>query len=316
MKFLEKFIIQAQRGDLGTKDYNEFWNEFDFKVKVSFGMGTAAKIPWISFLAPSMSTSQGFYPVYLYYKEQDVLFLSFGISETHSFQGTFESKDSSVNWSNKILQTYPEISSLIENPKRYGNSFCFKKYFPVVSKNKVLFLDENQKQINSDELRNDLVNILDIYSEELDFMFEKPEVNSQNNSIFSIESQLEDFIIENWDNTILSKKYELIVEEGEIVSQQFYAPGTEGDNHIDILAKDKNNGNYVVIELKKNQTNDDTIGQTLRYMGWIKKYKKDENVKGIIIAAKYDKKLNLALSMAPNIEAMTYEVDFKLRDHN
>ena len=96
-KFLEKFIIQAQRGDLGTKDYNEFWNEFDFKVKVSFGMGTAAKIPWISFLAPSMSTSQGFYPVYLYYKEQDVLFLSFGISETHSFQGTFESKDSSVN---------------------------------------------------------------------------------------------------------------------------------------------------------------------------------------------------------------------------
>jgi len=278
-------------------------------------MGAPAKVPWISFLAPGMSTSQGFYPVYLYYKEQDILILSFGISETYSYQATEKSNDSPVNWSYEISQEYPEISKIIESPKRYGNSFCFKKYTPIISENKIVYLDENENQINLDELNNDLSNILEIYSKELNIAFEKTSNISQKNSIFSIEKQLEDFIIENWEKTILSEKYELIVEDGVNVSQQFNALGTEGNNHIDILVRDKKNGNHVVIELKKNQTNDDTIGQTLRYMGWVKKYKKDENVKGIIIAAKYDKKLNLALSMVPSIEAMTYEVDFKLKDY-
>ena len=44
----------------------------------------------------------------------------------------------------------------------------------------------------------------------------------------------------------------------------------------------KNNKNYVVIELKKNQTSDDTVGQLARYMGWIKEHKKDFNRDKII----------------------------------
>jgi len=85
---------------------------------------------------------------------------------------------------------------------------------------------------------------------------------------------------------------------------------------IDILAKDKKNGNYVVIELKNDKkTIDAAVGQTLRYMGWVKKYKKDENVKGVIIARNYDEKLKLALSMVENVEAMTYEIDFKLNEY-
>ena len=36
-------------------------------------MGMPAKVPWIAFLAPGMSVSGGYYPVYLYYKEQDKL---------------------------------------------------------------------------------------------------------------------------------------------------------------------------------------------------------------------------------------------------
>jgi len=50
-------------------------------------------------------------------------------------------------------------------------------------------------------------------------------------------------------------------------------------------------------------------------MGWVKKYKKDENVKGVIIARNYDEKLKLALSMVENVEAMTYEIDFKLNEY-
>ena len=80
----------------------------------------------------------------------------------------------------------------------------------------------------------------------------------------------------------------------------------------DILAKDKESRSFVVIELKKNQTSDDTIGQIARYMGWIMKNMGDDGVKGIIIAGEYDKKLEYALKVVSNIEVFLYKVDFKL----
>ena len=83
---------------------------------------------------------------------------------------------------------------------------------------------------------------------------------------------------------------------------------------IDILVKDKATGSYVVIELKRNQTSDDTVGQLARYMGWIKEHKKDKDVKGVIIAGQYDKKLDYAREMIPNIEVFIYQVDFKLSE--
>src|SRR3546814_11462048 len=40
---------------------------------------------------------------------------------------------------------------------------------------------------------------------------------------------------------------------------------------IDILARDKKTGGYVVIELKKGRAADKVYGQISRYMGWVKK---------------------------------------------
>jgi RecB family endonuclease NucS len=70
-----------------------------------------------------------------------------------------------------------------------------------------------------------------------------------------------------------------------------------------------------VIELKKNQTSDDTVGQALRYMGWIEEKKNDPNVKGIIVAGQFDLKLHYAMKRAKDIEVFVYEVDFKLKAH-
>ena len=83
-------------------------------------------------------------------------------------------------------------------------------------------------------------------------------------------------------------KYDLIYDEdGHLISQQFVTK----IGKIDILAIDKNSKSYVVIELKKNQSNDDTVGQLARYMSFIKEQKKDDNVKGVIVAAKFNEKL-------------------------
>jgi len=127
--------------------------------------------------------------------------------------------------------------------------------------------------------------------------------------LFYMESQLEDFIIENWDKTELGEKYELIEEDGELVSQQY---GTKIGN-IDILAKEKSSGKYVIIELKKNQTSDDTIGQLTRYMGWIEEHKSNgQPTKGIIITGMYDERLYYAAKKISDVQIYIYKVDFKL----
>jgi len=47
-------------------------------------------------------------------------------------------------------------------------------------------------------------------------------------------------------------------------------------------------------------------------MGWIRKKMSDDKVKGIIIAAEYDQKLDYARKVVPNWEVFLYEVNFKL----
>jgi len=71
----------------------------------------------------------------------------------------------------------------------------------------------------------------------------------------------------------------------------------------------------VVIELKRNQTSDDTVGQITRYMRWIKTNLGDEKVKGVIVAGKYDQKLDYAQQMVEGLEVFLYELNFKLSEH-
>jgi RecB family endonuclease NucS len=193
---------------------------------------------------------------------------------------------------------------------RYGDSFVFKSYSIEIKDEKVNYsYSENQGAVSEKDIESDLQTILDYYKKVVSIATTSPK-SEWSQGLFYMEKQLEDFIIHNWDNSELGKKYDLIVEEGELVSQQYR---TE-IGPIDILAKDKKTKDFVVIELKRNQTSDDTIGQLARYMGWIKKDKKDDGVKGIIIAGQYDKKLEYALKMVPNTEVFLYEVDFKLNE--
>jgi hypothetical protein len=134
---------------------------------------------------------------------------------------------------------------------------------------------------------------------------------SDSESSFYMEKELENFLIANWDRTELANDYELIEEDGDMVSQQYRTD----IGIIDILAKDKKSGNYVIIELKKCQTSDSTIGQLTRYMGWIEEHKSGgKPTKGIIIASAYDEKLYYALKKVKDIEVFTYQIDFKLKE--
>ena len=77
LDFLKQFIKQANTDSLKTKQYPKKF--LDFFIKVSFGQGTLANIPWIAF---RKTVSSGpYYPVYLFYKEEGKLILSYGIRE-------------------------------------------------------------------------------------------------------------------------------------------------------------------------------------------------------------------------------------------
>jgi hypothetical protein len=296
---LTEFIIQANEGSLKTSKYQKDF--LDLRMKVSFGMGMAARVPWISLTAPGMSASNGYFPVYLFYKEQNVLVLSYGISET---------SEAAINWTTEIQESKSLIADSVPGAARYGTSYVHKLYVPNIVGNAVTFL-ESGKEVGPDQLDKDLLEITDYYKKTLEIEV-KTEGSIVSSGLFYMEQQLEDFIIENWENTELGEKYDLIYEEGALKSQQYVTD----IGRIDILAKDKVNGNYVVIELKKNQTSDDTVGQILRYMGWVSEKKGDKAVKGIIVAGKYDEKLYYAQQMMKDIEVFLYEVNFSLKGYS
>ena len=129
-------------------------------------------------------------------------------------------------------------------------------------------------------------------------------------SAFALEKHLEDFLIFNWSQTDLSKKYDLVTDEGVVVAQQYQSD----TGPIDILAISKDKKEYLVVELKKGRTSDVVVGQTLRYMGFVKNELaiNGESVRGVVIALEDDLRLRNALSMVPAIDFFRYQVDFKL----
>lgn len=132
----------------------------------------------------------------------------------------------------------------------------------------------------------------------------------ENPTVFGLEKHLEEFLVANWGQLELAKKYQIYEEEGEKVGQQY-----ETDTGpIDILAVSKDGKELLVIELKKGRASDYVVGQTQRYMGYIKDQvaEKDQAVKGLIIAFEDDLKIKRALSVAQNIEFCTYKVHFSL----
>ena len=302
---ISQFIVQSHTSNLKTSHYPKEYNELD--VKFSFGMGTPAKISWASIHNSDIRNTKGINCVYLYYKEENILILAYGIMESFVGGNTWSSE---VSDNNPTISEYFESSSF-QKPYRYGHSFVCKAYKTEIESDKVLFKNHQTGNIVSQEqFDKDLLNIVEFYGKAINIEI-KNEESTYSQGLFYMESQLEDFIINNWKNTELGKKYDLIYENGDLISKQFR---TEV-GIIDILAKDKKNKNYVVIELKRNQTSDYTFGQLTRYMGWVKRHLKDDKVKGIIIAGKYDKKLDYALEFAPfDTDVFIYNVAFTLNE--
>lgn len=154
LQLINEFLVQAHKGDLKTSSYPKEWS--GLKMKVSFGMGAPARIPWIAFIAPEMQVSKGFYPVYLYYKELSTLILAYGISETEEFTKT---------WPAEIMNSTQTIQAYFnKDVPRYGDSYVFKAYRINLDAERIefIYLEDNRIAAEKD-IESDLTTILSFY---------------------------------------------------------------------------------------------------------------------------------------------------------
>ncbi len=128
---------------------------------------------------------------------------------------------------------------------------------------------------------------------------------------FGLERHLQEFMIDNWELIDLNGKWDIFEEDGELVGVEY---GTD-IGQIDLLCKAKSGSGWLVIELKRRQTEDQTVGQVLRYMGWVQENMADDKtpVKGLIICREDTPKLRYALKNTNNVDLMLYEVSFSLK---
>jgi len=168
---IAKFIEQAKTNNLKTKAYPKSYG--NLKVKVSFGAGNQAKIPWIALFKEPNKVTDGIYPVYLYFKSIEKLILAYGLSETNNPK---------VKWkiNNPISITEHFFNANLGKPERYGSSFVYKVYdinnFP-------------EKEV----INNDLDNLLSIYSDQsISSQTSTKIINSINQNPFELPKFIED----------------------------------------------------------------------------------------------------------------------------
>ncbi len=111
----------------------------------------------------------------------------------------------------------------------------------------------------------------------------EPEAIESGSQMFGLERHLHEFLRDNWERTDLGKEWRIFEEDGDADAGYEYATDI---GRIDLLAKHKTDARWLVVELKRQQTSDQTVGQVLRYVGWVKKHlaRDGDRVDGLIVA--------------------------------
>lgn len=144
---------------------------------------------------------------------------------------------------------------------------------------------------------------------------EEPPATADAPSTFAFvqEKHLQEFIAQNLDNLSIRGK-QLTLYANELGTELGIEFDTRTVGRIDILTTDEE-GNFVVFELKRAKSPDDTVGQLTRYMGWVQQHlAKSKKVSGVIVARQIDKRLKYAALVIPDVTLLEYEMKFDLKE--
>jgi len=137
------------------------------------------------------------------------------------------------------------------------------------------------------------------------------DASAPSDAAFALEAHLQEFLVENWAQTDLGIDWDLLEEDGEIVGSYYE---THEVGQIDLLARHKKGNRWLVVELKRGQSSDATVGQLLRYRSWVRENiaNPGDVVEGIIICSDADLKLKYAVKGLENVRCMAFKVSFVL----
>jgi len=143
---VNKFLDQAKGGsNLTVRGYLDEYR--GLVIRVSFGQGNFARIPWIAFLGKDQAVSKGIYPVLLLFREDNVLLLCYGISETTPPERSWETAPGDA----KTVSAW-FAAKFGRAPDRYGQSYVRAAY-------------ELDKPLPLEELKRELDIVIDQYEE-------------------------------------------------------------------------------------------------------------------------------------------------------
>jgi 5-methylcytosine-specific restriction enzyme B len=140
-EILSEFLDQTEKNDHRTNHYPSSY--CDLELKVGFGIGRDARIPWVAFLGKHQTPQEGIFPVFYFFKEYHKLILAYGISET---------KRPKRNWivplKTKTVIDY--FKNLGLSPHKYHQSYVYEVYSTI-------------KDLDWKRVETDLVNLITKY---------------------------------------------------------------------------------------------------------------------------------------------------------
>ena len=194
---LVTFLEQANTTDLKTRDYPA--THLGLNMRVSFGAGNTAHVAWIAFLSFGQTPTKGIYPVFLYYKQDNLLILARGMSAANVPEQHWEG-DELVS----IQQYFQENYS--KDPIRYGDSYVYEVY------------DLNDFEPDQDKINSDLSDLITEYKELMGESVEeepesayRPDVRENDSQKITVEEAMDGVFmdrsqIDNVIETLRAKK--------------------------------------------------------------------------------------------------------------
>ena len=133
-----------------------------------------------------------------------------------------------------------------------------------------------------------------------------PESDDELGAVALLELHLQDYLFRNW------KQHFPHLDLFEGARGREFITSDPGVGTIDFLCTDRD-GNFVVIETKRDQPDRRAIGQILGYMGWVQtRLAKGRRVSGMLVAGSGSDSLRMAIAVVPNLELWVYELSFSL----
>lgn len=192
---------------------------------ISYGLGRFSEIPWIVFTAHDQEVMNGIYPVILFYLEQKIAFLCYGVSETNT---------SEIQWNTSFIKKLKKVSDILPSTNKYKDSFVHSTY--------------SINQLSSNEITTELNQNLIYLIENFHQQFNNMDIIAKEDQILPIHSKDNQFDLNEFTITHKLKKFEannqlqkmLIEGEIEIVTDETYKI-KEKNPPIDITSSIYNN---------------------------------------------------------------------------